>query len=58
MSLIAERFPATLELVLVSAVIALAIGIPLGVFVAIRRDGWLARALHLFSMIASPCRPS
>ncbi len=51
MSLIAERFPATLELVLVSAVIALAIGIPLGVFVAIRRNGFVARAFHLFSMI-------
>mgnify|MGYP003344470941 FL=1 len=36
-SLIAERFPATLELSLLAAVIALAVGIPLGVYAALRR---------------------
>ena len=38
MPLIAERFPATLELVLVATIVALAIGIPLGVYAAIRKD--------------------
>ena len=51
MSLIAERFPATLELVLVSAIVALLIGIPLGVFVAIKRGNPFARLLHIVSMI-------
>jgi len=36
-SLIAERFPATLELSLLAAVIALAVGIPLGVYAALGR---------------------
>lgn len=36
-TLIAERFPATLELALVAGVIALALGIPLGVYAALRR---------------------
>ena len=36
-SLIAERFPATLELAVCAAVVALAVGIPLGVYAALRR---------------------
>ena len=36
-SLIVERFPATLELSLTAAFIALAFGIPLGVYAALRR---------------------
>ena len=36
-SLIAERFPATLELSLAAALIALAVGMPLGVYAALRR---------------------
>ncbi|MFN7727171.1 MAG: ABC transporter permease, partial [Rubrivivax sp.] len=35
-ALIAERFPATLELSLTAAFIALAVGIPLGVYAALR----------------------
>ncbi|MBI3154458.1 MAG: ABC transporter permease [Burkholderiales bacterium] len=38
-ALIAERFPATLELSLAAAVIALAVGVPLGVYAALRRGG-------------------
>jgi peptide/nickel transport system permease protein len=34
--LIAERFPATLELALVAAVLALLVGIPMGVYAALR----------------------
>lgn len=51
MALIAERFPATLELVLVSTVIALCVGIPLGVYAAIRKGSAIARLLTMFSMI-------
>ena len=36
-TLIAERFPATLELALAAAVIALVVGLPLGVYAALRR---------------------
>ena len=36
-SLIAERFPATLELAVGAAVVALLVGIPLGVYAALRR---------------------
>ncbi|MDW8123649.1 MAG: ABC transporter permease [Geminicoccaceae bacterium] len=49
--LIAERLPATLELVAVSAVLALAIGIPLGVYTGIRRDGRIARVLMAISLV-------
>jgi peptide/nickel transport system permease protein len=44
-SLIAERFPATLELALVAGVIALALGIPLGVYAALRRGKASAQVL-------------
>ncbi len=49
--LLAERLPATLELVLVSALLALAVGIPLGVYTGIHRDGWLARSLMTVSLL-------
>ncbi|KQW83523.1 ABC transporter permease [Devosia sp. Root413D1] len=51
MQVIAERFPATLELVLVSTIAALLIGLPLGVFAAIKGGTVLARIAHLVSMI-------
>lgn len=51
MDVIAERFPATFELVLVSTVAALLIGMPLGVFAAIKGGTVLARTFHLISMI-------
>ena len=44
-SIIAERLPATLELSLLSAFIALAIGIPAGIFSALHRESWFS---HLF----------
>ncbi len=49
--LIAERFPATLELSLVSALIALIVGIPMGVYTALRRNSWLARSFMTLSLI-------
>jgi peptide/nickel transport system permease protein len=38
--LIAERLPATLELSIVSALLALLIGVPMGVYTAIRRNSF------------------
>ncbi len=49
--LIAERLPATLELVLVATFLSLAIGIPLGVYTAIARDSWPAQALQFLSVL-------
>ena len=49
--LIAERLPATIELALVSAVMAIAIGIPMGVYTALRRYGILSRAFMTLSLI-------
>ena len=50
-TLIAERFPATFELVLVATFLSLALGIPLGVYTAIRRASPLAKALQLISVL-------
>jgi peptide/nickel transport system permease protein len=50
-TLLAERLPATLELVLVATILALALGIPLGVLCALRPDGGLARAVQAVSLV-------
>jgi peptide/nickel transport system permease protein len=50
-ALIAERFPATLELSLGAAVIALAFGIPLGVYAALRRGGFGAQLMMTLSLL-------
>jgi len=49
--LIAERFPATLELALVSALFAVALGIPLGVYCGLYRDSMLARLFQAVSLV-------
>ncbi len=49
--LISERLPATLELALVSAILALAIGIPMGVYTALRRTGFISRAFMTLSLV-------
>jgi peptide/nickel transport system permease protein len=49
--LLRERLPATLELSLVAALLALLVGLPLGVYTALRRNGWLAQALLAFSLL-------
>ncbi len=48
---IAERLPATLELALVSGIFAALFGIALGVYTAIRRDGFLANFIMTTSLI-------
>ena len=50
-SLIAERFPATLELATVAALIGLTLGIPLGVFAALRRGSFLSQAVMTGSLL-------
>ena len=50
-TLILERLPATLELSLVAAVIALVVGIPLGVYAALRRGKLLAQTLMGLSLL-------
>jgi len=42
---IPERLPATLELVFASAVLALALGIPFGIYTGLNRDTWLSRII-------------
>ncbi|APF36103.1 ABC transporter permease [Chelatococcus daeguensis] len=49
--LLGERMPATLELALVSAVFALVVGIPMGVYTALRRDSWLAKLFQAVSLV-------
>ena len=50
-SLIAERLPATLELSLCAAFIALACGIPMGVYAALRRGRFASQALMAVSLL-------
>ncbi len=49
--LIAERFPATLELALIAALLALAIGIPMGVYAALRRGTFLSQVFMMVSLL-------
>jgi peptide/nickel transport system permease protein len=49
--LIGERFPATLELSLVAAVIAVVIGIPMGVYAALRRGTFLSQVFLTISLL-------
>ncbi len=49
--LIAERFPATLELALVAACMALVIGIPMGVYAALRRGTFMSQLFMTLSLL-------
>ena len=48
--LISERLPATLELVFVSALIAIVTGVALGVYTGINRDGFLSNVILILSL--------
>jgi peptide/nickel transport system permease protein len=50
-AVIAERLPATLELALVAGLLAVGAGVALGVYTAIRREGWISRALMSVSLV-------
>ncbi|MBA4261572.1 MAG: ABC transporter permease [Comamonadaceae bacterium] len=49
--LIAERFPATLELALVAALLALLIGIPMGVYAALKRGTFISQLFMTISLL-------
>ncbi|HLP66938.1 MAG TPA: ABC transporter permease [Rhizobium sp.] len=49
--LIAERLPASLELSVVAFSLALAIGIPMGVFAGLKPDSWTARIIMILSLV-------
>jgi len=50
-AIIAERFPATLELALTAALFAVALGIPMGVYTGIHRDSWLSKLFLAVSLV-------
>ena len=50
-ALIGERFPATIELAFVSALFALLVGIPMGVYTALHRGSWLSTVFLTVSLV-------
>jgi len=48
---IADRLPATLELVFISALLALLVGVPMGVYTGLNRNAWLSRVFLTVSLI-------
>jgi peptide/nickel transport system permease protein len=50
-TLIKERLPATLELAFAAALIAIVVGIPMGVYTALRRDSWFSHFLLAVSLV-------
>ncbi|WP_368414014.1 ABC transporter permease [Falsiroseomonas sp.] len=51
LDLIIERAPATLELALTAAALALLVGVPMGIYTGLYRNSWLSRAFLTFSLI-------
>src|SRR5690606_9012741 len=49
--MIADRLPATLELSIIAAAMALLVGIPMGVFSGLYRRHWLSRAMMTISLV-------
>ena len=52
-----ERLPATLELSLLSAVLALGIGIPMGVYSGLHPNNWLSRLFQSVSLVGISLPP-
>jgi peptide/nickel transport system permease protein len=50
--LIFERLPATLELAFAALILALLFGLPMGIYAGLRPDGWGAKIIMGFSMVA------
>ena len=50
-TLLRERLPATLELAFTAAVLAVLLGVPAGVYTALKRDSWLSHVLLAVSLI-------
>ncbi|MFQ5774921.1 MAG: ABC transporter permease [Kiloniellaceae bacterium] len=57
MELFSERLPATLELSFISAIFALAVGIPMGVYSGLHRDDWLSRVFQTISLVGISLPP-
>ncbi|MBU3738339.1 MAG: ABC transporter permease [Rhodoferax sp.] len=51
LTLIAQRLPATLELAVVAMLVSVLLGIPLGLWAGLRRDGVAGRAIMGFSIL-------
>jgi peptide/nickel transport system permease protein len=49
--MLASRLPATLELSFVSAIMAVLMGIPMGVYTGLKRDSWLSKIFLTVSLI-------
>jgi peptide/nickel transport system permease protein len=49
--LLKERFPATIELSVISALLSLVLGIPMGVYSALHRNSWLSEIIQTVSLI-------
>lgn len=50
-SVIGQRLPATIELSLVAAVLAVVVGVPMGVYAALRRGSFLAQVFMTISLL-------
>jgi peptide/nickel transport system permease protein len=50
-TLLVERLPATLELAFTAALFGLFVGIPVGVYTALKRDSWISRAMLTTSLV-------
>lgn len=51
LDLIIERAPATLELALTAAALALLVGVPMGIYTGLYRNSWLSRVFLTFSLV-------
>jgi len=51
LSLVLKRFPATMQLALVAAILAWGIGIPIGILSAVKRDTWMDRFVKAFALV-------
>ena len=49
--LLGERFPATMELALMAALLALLLGVPMGVYAALRRGSFMSQVLMTLSLL-------
>ena len=49
--MLAERFPATFELSMISAILALVLGIPMGIYTALKRRGVISQAIMGISLL-------
>ncbi|MCU0768063.1 MAG: ABC transporter permease [Burkholderiaceae bacterium] len=50
-TLIQERLPATFELAFMAAILAIVVGIPAGVYTALKRNSWLSQILLAASLV-------